>query len=376
MGKDIKGKELGVGISQRKDGLYFGRFVDKNGKRRQRYFKKLQECRRWIADATYQDEHSNIRDVGNLSLDAWFDIWYEMNRDNFRYNTLKVRKRRYEHDIKPIIGHMLVTEIKTIHCQNVMLSWKGKFSKSTLSQTRSLMKILFDYALDNEIITSNPVTRKVKVVGGTEERTARILTLQEQGKLIACLDHYSFKNQYIFVLNTGLRCGEMIALTWDDVDFFSRKVSINKTATVIASNSQVIVNPPKTKSSIREVPLTQEALRILREQKKRKVINMENGRYVFTGNDGEIVSNQNYSRTLVHICKKNGIEPISMHSLRHTFATRCIEAGMKPKTLQAILGHSTLAMTMNKYVHTTDDEKLKELEQIEHIFSSTAKKMV
>lgn len=370
MGKDIKGKELGVGISQRRDGLYSGRFVDKNGNRQQRYFKKLQECRQWIADATYQDEHSDIRDIGNLSLDAWFDIWYEMNRENFRYNTLKTRKRRYEHDIKPIIGHMLVTEIKTIHCQNVMISLKGRYSKSTLSQTRSLMKILFDYALDNEVISSNPVTRKVKVIGGMDERTARILTLQEQKKLIACLDGYSFKNQYLFILNTGLRCGEMIALTWDDVDFTSRKVSINKTATVIASDSQVVVNPPKTKSSIREVPLTQEALKILKAQKKRRVINIENSMYVFAGEDGEIVSNQNYSRTLSYICRKNGIEPISMHSLRHTFATRCIEAGMKPKTLQAILGHSTLAMTMNKYVHTTDEEKFKELERIEHVFSS------
>lgn len=370
MGKDIKGKELGIGISQRKDGLYTGRFVDKEGKRRQKYFKKLQECRQWIAEATYKDQHSDIRDIGSLSLDAWFGIWYEMNKDNYRYNTLKARKRRYEHDIKPVIGHMPVTEIKTVHCQSVMLSLKGKFSNSTLSQTRSLMKILFDYAVDNDMIRSNPVTRKVKVVGGTEERMARVLTMQEQSRLINCLNHYSFQNQYLFVLNTGLRCGEMIALTWDDVDFDGRKVSINKTATVISANSGVIINPPKTKSSIREVPLTQEALRILKEQRNRKTANIENAIYVFTGDDGQIISNQNYSRTLSYICRKNGIEPVSMHSLRHTFATRCIEAGMKPKTLQTILGHSTLAMTMNKYVHTTDDEKFRELELIEHMLTS------
>jgi len=370
MGKDIKGRELGVGISQRKDGLYTGRFVDKYGKRQQRYFKKLQECRQWIADAAYQDKHSDIRDIGNLSLNAWFEIWYEMNKENFRYNTLKARRQRYEHDIKPVIGHMPVAEIRTIHCQSVMLSLKGRFSKSTLSQTRSLMKILFDYAMDNEIIRSNPVTGKVKVVGGADGQTARVLTRQEQNKLIGCLSRYSYKNQYLFVLNTGLRCGEMIALTWDDVDFNGRKVSINKTATVIAADSHVVINPPKTKSSVREVPLTAEALRILKEQKAGRTANPENSRYVFTGNNGEIVSNQNYSRTLSYICRKNGIEPVSMHSLRHTFATRCIEAGMKPKTLQAILGHSTLAMTMNKYVHTTDDEKFKEMELVEKSLSS------
>ena len=370
MGKDIKGRELGVGISQRKDGLYSGRFVDRYGKRQQKYFKKLQECRQWIAEAAYQDEHSDIHNLENLTLNAWFDIWYEMNKKNFRYNTLKVRKRRYEHDVKPIIGEMLIKDIRTIHCQNVMLLLAGKYSKSTLSQTRSIMKILFDYAMDNEIIISNPVTRKVKITGGKEGQVTRILTLQEQKKIISCLEHYSFKNQYLFILNTGLRCGEMIALTWDDVDFERRKISVNKTATVIASKNQVVINPPKTKSSIREVPLTNEALRILKEQRNKKVINIENAIYVFTGNNGQIVSSQNYSRTLSYICKKNGIEPISIHSLRHTFATRCIEAGMKPKILQAILGHSTLAMTMNRYVHVTDDEKAKELECIEHIFSS------
>lgn len=370
MGKDIKGKELGVGISQRKDGLYSGRFVDKYGKRRQRYFKKLQECRQWIADATYQDEHSNIENIGNMSLNAWFDLWFEMNKAFYRYNTIEVRKQRYENDIKPIIGDMLVTEIKTIHCQNVMLKMQGKYSKSTMNQTRSLMKILFDYAMDNEIIVSNPVTRKVKAVGGKEEHPARVLTKQEQQSLIAALNGYRFRNQYVFVLNTGLRCGEMIALTWDDVDFKANKITVNKTATVIYrdGNTNVVVNPPKTKSSIRDVPLTNQALSILREQKKRKLVNIENAKYVFVGSDGKLISNQNYSRTLAHICRKNGIAPISMHSLRHTFATRCIEAGMKPKTLQAILGHSNISMTMNRYVHATDDEKYKEMKRIEHIF--------
>ena len=75
MGKNLKGKELGVGISQRKDGLYPARFTDKLGKRRQKYFKKLQECRNWIADAQYKDEHGSIDASGDMTVDAWFDYW-------------------------------------------------------------------------------------------------------------------------------------------------------------------------------------------------------------------------------------------------------------------------------------------------------------
>jgi integrase len=162
----------------------------------------------------------------------------------------------------------------------------------------------------------------------------------------------------------------MIALTWDDVDFANREIHINKTATVI-QNGYLIINPPKTKTSYRTIPLTQTALHILKEQKERKVISLQNAQYVFTGDDGEIISNQNYTRTLRYICEKNGIRPVSMHSLRHTFATRCIEAGMLPKTVQTILGHSTLQMTMDRYVEITDREKHKELEEIEAVFSAS-----
>ena len=73
MGKDLKGKELGVGISQRKDGLYTARFTGKDGKRKQKYFKKLQECRKWIADAQFEDEHGGINASSDMTVDAWFE---------------------------------------------------------------------------------------------------------------------------------------------------------------------------------------------------------------------------------------------------------------------------------------------------------------
>lgn len=79
---------------------------------------------------------------------------------------------------------------------------------------------------------------------------------------------------------------------------------------------------------------------------------------------GEPVKNSTYDTALFKVCEKNDIPKFSMHVLRHTFATRCIEAGMKPKTLQTILGHSNIGITMNLYVHTTEDEKLKEINEI------------
>ena len=114
--------------------------------------------------------------------------------------------------------------------------------------------------------------------------------------------------------------------------------------------------------------MTVEALAILKKQKSKNqsmdVIPIDWIEFVFLSRKGEPVKNSTYDTALFKVCDKMHIPRFSMHVLRHTFATRCIEAGMKPKTLQTILGHANIGITMNLYVHTTEDEKLKEINQI------------
>ena len=101
------------------------------------------------------------------------------------------------------------------------------------------------------------------------------------------------------------------------------------------------------------------------QNKTLKVISIEYSDLVFLHSNGAPRSNQSYDINIRKLCKKAGMREISMHILRHIFATRCIESGMRPKTLQMILGHANFSMTMDRYVHVTDDEKTKELENIE-----------
>lgn len=128
------------------------------------------------------------------------------------------------------------------------------------------------------------------------------------------------------------------------------------------------VGEPKTKSGYRTIPLTDEALRILKNQRKKnseiKVVPIEWSEYVFLCRKGTPVKNSKYDTGLFKICDKAEIEHFYMHVLRHTFATRCIEGGMKPKTLQKILGHSNIGITMNLYMTTTEDEKKKEIDLV------------
>ena len=128
------------------------------------------------------------------------------------------------------------------------------------------------------------------------------------------------------------------------------------------------IGEPKSKSGYRTIPLTDEAIRILIAQKEKnkniKEIQEEWSEFIFLSRKGEPVKNSAYDTALFKICDKAEINRFSMHVLRHTFATRCIEGGMMPKTLQKILGHSNIGITMNLYVHITEEEKQKEIDKV------------
>ena len=116
MGKDLKGKELGVGISQRKDGTYTGRFTTRFGKRKQKYFYKLQECRAWIADAQFEDEHGSALFSDSPTADAWFDYWInEVKGDNIRLMTKGTYRNYWINNISPFIGKMELKDITPMH---------------------------------------------------------------------------------------------------------------------------------------------------------------------------------------------------------------------------------------------------------------------
>ena len=157
-------------------------------------------------------------------------------------------------------------------------------------------------------------------------------------------------------------------MKWSDIDFDNRTLTISRSMEYRHSTGEWRIGEPKSKSGYRSIPLTEEAINMLRRQKRKnlevKVIPMEWSEYVFLCRNGTPVKNSTYDTMLFKQCDKIGIPRFSMHVLRHTFATRCIEGGMKPKTLQTILGHSNIGITMNLYVHTTEDEKHKEIEKI------------
>lgn len=369
MGKDLRGKELGEGIYQQPNGTYCARFVDKFGKRKSKRSKKLQEVRQWIADATYIDEHSDLDQATDMLVDAWFDYWISIKKKTVRPNSVRNYIERYERNIKGVIGKKLLTEVKPIHCQKIFSDMADEgYKTTTIYQIRIALYNMMDFAKENDVIINNPCKKSVKSDMGKPSDKKEALTIDVQKKFLEGATGQSYENQYRFVLQTGLRTGELVGLKWDDIDFENRTLTISRTMEFRYKVGEWRVGPPKSKSGYRTIPLTDEAIRILKAQKEKnskiKVINMEWADQVFLCGKGEPVKNSAYDTALFKICDKVGIKRFSMHVLRHTFATRCIEAGMMPKTLQKILGHSNIGIMMNLYVHITEDEKNKEIDLV------------
>ena len=375
MGKSLKGKELGTGITQRKDGRYSAKFKSESGKRIEKYFDKLAEARKWLSEAKYEDSHGDISSSTDMTVDAWFNYWIsEIKAKTVRWSTLGSYKDRYNINVKELIGNMIVSDVKPMHCQNVLnVMDNNGYVGSSMARTKATLSAMFSDACENGLIAVNPVTKSVKCPKKPEKNT-RVLTLDEQERFLTAARESINYYHFLFILQTGVRSSELRGLKWGDVDFQNRIIHIRRNVTHDSNNNRFITGELKTSSGQRDIPMTKTAYDLLMDMKhqqanrKPKVISFEFADHVFLNRNGKLLPNSNYDRYLEKLCHKAGIEKISMHTLRHTFATRCIESGMKPKTLQKILGHANISMTMDLYVHVTEDEKAKEMQKFEKMY--------
>ena len=378
MGKNLKNKECGKGIYQRKDGLYSARFVDRIGKRHEKYFKSIPEAKLWLEESKYADKHEDIFVNTDKTVDQWFEFWIENLVGDLAHNTIRNYRERYYQNIQPILGKMAITDVKPMHCKKVLVKMDEDYAGTTIRQTYITMGTMFKAAKMNDIISKHPMdgvryTKPVRV-----KNDINALTLQEQRAFLAvakCSHNYK---QYALLLATGLRAGEMIGLTWDSIDFDKKTLTVSKTLEYRSSEQYWRAGPPKTPESYRTIPLTDQTYDILKElwdnrhtrkesptldqtleymdRQKGTVLKFCMRDLIFINyRTGEPTKNASYDTHLYKLCDKAGIKHISMHDLRHTYATRAIECGMQPKVLQKLLGHKSIKTTMDRYVHVTNE---------------------
>lgn len=387
MGKNLKGKECGKGISQRKDGLYCARFVDKCRKRHEKYFSSIPEARNWLDEARYADKH-DVFIPSDITVDDWFNYWITNIVGDLAPNTRRNYKERYEHNIQPVIGRIKLSDVKPLHCKMVLNTMDMDYAGSTIRQAYITMGTLLKSALMNDLIAKHPMNgvRYTKPVRAVSD--IKFLTVAEQEKFLETAKRSHNYYQYALILETGLRTGEMIGLTWDAIDWENKTLTVNKTLEYRHDRGYWRAGPPKTQQSYRTIPLTAKAYEILERVSYEKQFRKESEtlsqvlEYIdrITGKTsrlvmrdlvfvnwrtGEPAKNSSYDTHLYKLCDEAGIKRFCMHALRHTYATRAIESGMQPKILQKLLGHASIKTTMDRYVHVTDESMLKAVQQFE-----------
>ena len=252
---------------------------------------------------------------------------------------------------------------------------KTSLSKSSMSLLSLILKQTFRYATSNNLIRINPCTDFVLPKSKKEAKEIKILTLDEQERFLEVAKDAHYFLLYYFALYTGLRAGEVEALTWDNVDLDNQVIKVRKSARVVRKYNEkgkhediLEIKEPKTKESIRDVPIESTLLKLLEDHKK-----IKSRGYVFTNMKNDMLTHDTIDKSLKVICNKAKIgnpitrrrhgkevieySGITFHCLRHTFATRLIEGGADVKTVSQLLGHTKTDITLNRYVHSTDDSK-------------------
>lgn len=363
---------LGAGVRKRADGTLEKRFTI-NGKRISVYGKTSKEIQTKEQEVRKQVEAGIYTDNRTITLDKYFEEWLQGKRTGTKGNTLKTYKSYYYKHISPRLGSRRVQQIERREVLNLQREVANDLSENSCNMVLKTLKIVLNDAVHDDIIVKNPAdgVKALKKEGDKAAETYhRALTEDEQKAFMqeaASSYYYEF---LAFLLCTGMRCGEVAALTWNDIDEKENVIHITKTVSY-TEDGALTIGTPKSEAGKRDIPLTEQTRGILKQRRSKygNVIPMRNNN-IFVAVYGGLIHNHAINRaieeTLAKLEKKGiKIEHFTAHALRDTFATRYIEQGGNMQTLKTILGHSSLAMTMDLYSHVLPNTKQKEMDSLQ-----------
>lgn len=391
--RDNKGRKLFNGESQRKDGKYEYKYQDAWGKRKTVYSWKLTPADRIPAGKRddislrekikqiQKDLNSNITpDGGNFTVLELVEK-YISQKTGVRHNT----RSNYNFVVnvikKEAFGQKRIDKIKVSDAKEWLIKMQQIDGRgySSIHTIRGVVRPAFQMAVDDDLLVKNPFEFQLNTVVVNDSVTREAITRQQERDFLEFVKndkHFCKYYDGIYILfKTGLRISEFVGLTKKNLDFENNRIIVDHQLQR-TRDMKYIIEDTKTESGERMVPMTPEVKeafqRILANRKSPKVEPMVDGYsgFLFLDKNGRPMVALHWEKYFQHIREKyNKIYRVQMpevtpHVCRHTFCSNMAKSGMNPKTLQYIMGHSDISVTLNTYTHLNYDDAEEEMQKI------------
>lgn len=369
----------GENIYKRKDGRWEARYIasyDANGKAKYKYLyaRTYTEVKAKLLNAQNPTQlTTEVKKTNDKErYEYWLDEWLRTKRLNVKESTYIRYRNTIENHIKPDLGKYPISKISTSlmehfvshKLQDGRIDGNGGLSPKSMSDIMVIIKESFKYAQSYGVIVICSFDR-ISFKKNAQEM--RVLSLLEEQRLLSVLfkDFDRYKLGVFICLYTGIRIGELCALQWKNVSLSENVIKIEHTMQRLQSNdlnalqkTRILVTEPKSFAALRTIPLPEFVIDAI------KPFASSPNAYVLSGECKTIIEPRTMQNRFKAYLEEGKIEDANFHSLRHTFATRCIEAGFDVKTLSEILGHSSVKITLDKYVHSSMQLKRNNMEKL------------
>ena len=372
-------------IRKRPDGTWEARVtigIMADGKQKQKslYGKTRQEVNAKMTDLLNNLQKGLITNPTEMTLSEWLDFYMLEYKKKFvkpaTYNNYTIKVKNH---IKPAIGHYKLKTLRQDMIQKFINSLTDKgLAPATVEAIFKLLHNALETAVDDGLIVRN-VANRVRLPKVPKPKIEAFTVDQQRAFEEKAKETY-MGDMYIFDLCTGMRLGELLGLKWSDIDFEKDQLHIKRTIFKAKDPDDpedswhLDFGPPKTPASQRTIPLHQTAIKLLADVFEQQEINKTAAGAAYEDNDlvfctklGRPQDPINMRRTFYRICDKAGISGFSPHCLRHTFATRGVDAKVDVRVMQSFLGHANIQETVNTYTHIQPDTARNQMDLLANV---------
>ena len=350
--------------------VYLGK--DENGKRKEttrRGFKTKKEAVLCEAKIKTEIATNGLLNTEVTTFKEIYELWYEGYQHTIKESTLLVNQHIFDLLLAKL-ENMQLKKLTLPYCQKIINNYSKKFSLAVLKKIKIYGSMILDYAVKMKVIYSNPMKdvllpkKKDDITSDDKDKYYSKEELKQFLELVESEHDIKLTAMFRLLAYTGIRKGELQALNWDDIDFTNNMITVNKTL-ALNTEKKVVVQTPKSKSSIRSISIDEQTANILKRWKLK-----QRERFLMVGTrikkhqpcfSDEVTNSYLYlnfmNANLKRICKKNEFKLIKVHGFRHTHCSLLFESGFTIQEVQDRLGHSDLKTTMSIYAHVTEKQR-------------------